>query len=245
VYAWSRLRGRDGAYQRRAMALGLALGAVFAPIQIVAGDLSAKMVARTQPVKLAAMEGQFRTEAYAPLRIGGLPDESTRQTRFALEIPGALSWLAYGDGSVVVRGLDSFPRVDLPPVAVVHVAFQLMVGAGMALFALAAWSAWSVWRRRALPRGRAFLIAVVAAGPLAVLALEAGWVVTEVGRQPWIVQGIMRTAEAVTHAPGIGALFAATLVAYGLLGVGAVFVLRLLALAPLVTTRLEDPSHAA
>jgi cytochrome d ubiquinol oxidase subunit I len=245
VYAWSRLRGRDGVYQRRAMALGLGLGAVFAPIQIVAGDLSAKMVARTQPVKLAAMEGQFRTEAYAPLRIGGLPDEGAGRTRFALEIPGALSWLAHGEPSAVVRGLDSFPATDRPPVAVVHVAFQLMVGAGMALFALSAWSGWSAWRRRALPRGPTFLLAVAAAGPLAILALEAGWIVTEVGRQPWIVQGVMRTADAVTGAPGIGVLFAATLATYALLGTGAVLVLRLLARRPLPTTPLEVASHAA
>jgi len=240
VYAWSRLRGRDGIYQRRAMALGLTLGAAFAPVQILAGDFAAKMVAQTQPVKLAAMEGQFRTEAHAPLRIGGLPDAATKQTRFALEIPGALSWLAYGDSSAVVRGLDAVPVQDWPPVAVVHVAFQLMVGAGSALFGLAMWSAWALLRRRALPRSRAFLGSVVAAGPLAVVALEAGWVVTEVGRQPWIVQGIMRTAESVTTAPAVGLLFAATLTTYALLGAGAVVVLRILSRVP-----LEAPSHVA
>ncbi|HWP65144.1 MAG TPA: cytochrome ubiquinol oxidase subunit I [Candidatus Limnocylindria bacterium] len=245
VYAGSRLRGRNGVYHRRAMALGLTLGAVFAPIQIVVGDLSAKMVARTQPVKLAAMEGQFRTGPHAPLRIGGLPDEVTGQTNFALEIPGGLSWLAYGESSAVVRGLDSFPTTDWPPVALVHVAFQLMVGTGVALFALAVWSAWAAWRRRALPDGRGFLLAVVAAGPLAVLALEAGWVVTEVGRQPWIVQGVMRTTEAVTRAPGIGVLFTATLATYSLLGAGAVLILRLLAREPVPPARLEATSHAA
>ncbi len=245
VYAWSRLRGRDGVYQRPATALGLALGAVSAPIQIVAGDLSAKMVARTQPVKLAAMEGQFRTEAYAPLRVGGLPDESAGRTRFALEIPRALSWLAHGRSSAVVQGLDAFPVSDRPPVLVVHVAFQLMVGAGMALLALAAWSGWSVWRRRALPRSRTFLVAVAAAGPLAVFALEAGWVVTEVGRQRWIVQGVTRTAEAVTDAPGIGVLFAATLATYALLGTGAVLVLRRSSREARRRPPLKVASHAA
>jgi cytochrome d ubiquinol oxidase subunit I len=232
-YAWERLRGRDGTYQRRAMSLGLALGAICTPVQIVVGDWGAKVVAATQPVKLAAMEGQFRTESRAPLRIGGWPDEQARQTRFAVEIPGALSWLAYGDTNAVIRGLDDFPKDDTPPVLVVHLAFQVMVGIGFALLLVSAWTGWSVLRRRRLPNVRAFLWSLVAAGPLAVLALEAGWVVTEVGRQPWIVQGVMRTAEAVTDAPHIPSVFAVTLAIYGILTVGVVLVLRLLARVPL------------
>lgn len=232
-YAWERLRGGNGLYQRRAMALGLALGAICTPVQIVVGDWAARMVAATQPVKLAAMEGQFRTEALAPLRIGGWPDEQARQTRWAIEISGALSWLAYGDADAVVRGLDEFPRQDTPPVPIVHLAFQVMVGIGFALLLLSAWVGWSVLRQRHLPTVRVFLWSLVAAGPLVVLALEAGWVVTEVGRQPWIVQGVMRTADAVTDAPGIPWMLVATLAIYALLGTGVVVVLRLLARVPL------------
>lgn len=232
-YATARLRGRDTLYHRRAMTLGLALGMVLAPVQVLVGDWTAKMVARTQPVKLAAMEGQFRTEAGAPLRIGGLPDEEARITRYAVEIPGGLSWLAYDDTDAVVKGLDDFPPGDTPPVAIVHLAFQLMVAIGIGLVLLGVWAGWSVWRRRRLPGSRAFLWALAVSGPLVAVALEAGWVVTEVGRQPWIVQGIMRTADAVTTAPGIRWLLAATVTIYTILTAGVIAVLRLLARVPL------------
>lgn len=232
-YAWERLRGNDGVYQRRAMALGLALGAICTPVQFVVGDWAAKTVAETQPVKLAAMEGQFQTEAGAPLRIGGWPDEEARQTPYAVEIPGMLSWLAYNDSDAVIRGLDEFPREDTPPVLIVHLAFQVMVGIGTGLLALSLWAGWSAWRRRQLPQGRVFLWIVLASGPLTVLALEAGWTVTEVGRQPWIVQGFMRTADAVTSAPGVQWMLLASLVIYAVLAIGAVIVLRLLARVPL------------
>lgn len=232
-YAWEWLRGRDGLYQRRAMALGLALGGLCAPAQIVVGDWAARMVAATQPVKFAALEGQFRTQARAPLRIGGWPDERARQTRWAIEIPGALSWLAYGDSDAVVRGLDEFPRQDTPPVAIVHLAFQMMVGIGFALLLLSSLAGCSLLWRRRLPTARAFLWFVVMGGPLSVAALEAGWIVTEVGRQPWIVQGVMRTADAVTDAPGTPWLLVATFAIYTLLGMGVVVVLRLLARVPL------------
>ncbi|GIW95159.1 MAG: cytochrome ubiquinol oxidase subunit I [Pirellulaceae bacterium] len=232
-YAWERLRGRDDRYQRRAMALGLALAVLCTPAQIAVGDWAARVVAATQPVKLAAMEGQFPTEAGAPLRIGGWPDQQARRTRYAIEIPGMLSWLAYGDVNAVVRGLNEFPPEDTPPVAVVHWAFQIMVGIGLLLLALSGWVVGALFRNKRLPSSRSFLWAVVASGPLAICAMQAGWVVTEVGRQPWIVQGVMRTAEAVTEVPGIRWMFAASLAIYALLGIGVVVVLRLLARVPL------------
>jgi len=232
-YAAARLRGRETFYQRRAMALGLAMGAICAPVQVVVGDWAARTVARTQPVKLAAMEGQFRTEARVPLRIGGLPDTNTRVTRYAVEIPGVLSWLAYGDTQAVVKGLDDFSPQDIPPVAIVHLAFQLMVAIGTGLVLLALWAGKSVWHRHRLPENRLFLWLVMLSGPLVIVALEAGWVVTEVGRQPWIVQGVMRTADAVTAAPGIGWVLVATVTIYIILAAGAVTVLRLPARNPL------------
>ena len=229
VYAVGRLRGRDSPHHRRALALGLAMGAVCAPLQAAAGDWAARVVARTQPVKFAAMEGQFRTEARAPLRIGGIPDPETGTTRYAIEIPGGLSWLAHKDPDAVVLGLDRVWKSDRPPVVIVHLAFQAMVGIGLALIALSAWAAGSLLARGRLPEGRAFLWSVALAGPLAAIALEAGWVVTEVGRQPWIVQGILRTSHAVTDAPGIGWIFAISLAIYAALTVGTILALRHLA----------------
>lgn len=232
-YATTHLRGRATLYHRRAMTLGLLLGVLLTPVQIAVGDWAARVVAKTQPVKLAAMEGQFRTETAAPLRLGGIPDPTARETRFALEIPGGLSWLAYGDANALVRGLDEFPPEDTPPTLIVHLAFQVMVIIGFFLLGLAVWTAWAGWRRRQLPQSRWFLRLLVASGPLAVLAVEAGWVVTEVGRQPWIVQGVMRTAEAVTESQSLGWLLLATTSIYAALGAGTILVLKLLAGAPI------------
>ncbi len=233
AYAWRRLRGEDGPYVRRAMALGFALGAVFTPVQAAVGHWAAQTVAETQPVKLAAMEGQFRTETRAPLRLGGWPDPATGETRWALEIPGGLSWLAYGDADARVLGLNDVPPDDRPPVAVVHVAFQIMVGIGTALLGLVAWAAWGRIRTGRLPESPWFLRAVVVAGPATVVALEAGWVVTEVGRQPWIVHEIMRTRDAVTQSPGVPWIFAAALAIYAVLTAGTWTVLSRLARIPL------------
>ena len=229
VYAAARLRGSDSPRVRNAMMLGLAMGAICAPLQAVSGDWAARTVARTQPVKFAALEGQFKTEAGAPLRIGGIPDSESETTRFAIEIPGGLSWLAHGDSGKVVEGLDRVPRADRPPVAVVHFAFQAMIGAGLFLLAISAWVGGSLVLRRKLPASRSFLWMVLIAGPLAGVGLEAGWVVTEVGRQPWIVQGMMRTKDAVTEAPGIGWAFAAALAIYAILTAGTIVALRHLA----------------
>lgn len=233
LYAVMRLRGNDTPYVRKAMALGLVFGCLFAPVQALVGDWSAKAVAEYQPVKLAAMEGQFETERGASLAIGGLPDMEAGETRYAIKVPYLLSILAYGDPNAEVVGLNDFPRDELPPVPVVHVAFQIMVGLGTALIALGAWLLWSWWRTRALPASRGFLWAVVLSGPAAIVAMEAGWTVTEVGRQPWIVQGHMRTAEAVTGAPGIWGVFAATMAIYVVLSIGIFTVLRILARQPL------------
>jgi cytochrome d ubiquinol oxidase subunit I len=233
VYAVLLLRGRRTQHHRRALAVSLALGLALAPVQAFIGDRAAKMVAATQPVKLAAMEGQFETTSRAPLRIGGLPSEEASTTPGAIEIPGALSWLAYGDADATVAGLDAVPRDLWPPVAIVHVAFQVMVGVGFGLIALGGWVLVRVFQGKSLDGSRALLVAVVAAGPASVLAMEAGWVVTEVGRQPWIVQGFMRTADAVTQSRGVPAVLVVTLAAYGVLLAATVAVLRHLAAKPL------------
>jgi cytochrome d ubiquinol oxidase subunit I len=183
-------------------------------------------VAEHQPVKLAAMEGQFRTQRGAPLRIGGWPDEEAETTRFAIEIPYGLSLLAFHDPQAEVQGLDSVPKADRPPVHVVHLAFEIMVGCGSVLTAVALLGALLAWRRRGLPDQRWFLRLLVACGPLGFVALEAGWTVTEVGRQPWIVHGVLRTADAVTPMPGLVVPLVAFTGMYIFLGFIVLFLLR-------------------
>lgn len=203
IHAFLLLRDPRNIFHRHALAIALAVGGSTAILQPLSGDLLGQMLARYQPVKLAAMEGHFKTEQGAPLRIGGWPDEESATTRYAIEIPYGLSLLAFHDPHAVVKGLEEFPRDLWPPVAIVHIAFQVMVGAGVLMMLVALWGAWLAWRRRSLPDSRWFLRAVVAASPLGFIAIEAGWTVTEVGRQPWIIQGVMRTADAVTPMPGL------------------------------------------
>jgi len=159
------------------------------------------------------------------LRIGGIPDERRRETRFALEIPGGMSFLAFGDPDRQVLGLDAFPRSEWPPVAPTHLAFQAMVAAGMAMAGLALVTLVAVLRRRGSLLGRKYLIAVMIASPLGLVALEAGWLVTEWGRQPWIVRGLMRTSEAVTPFPHLGPGFFVFTLVYLLLGTVVVVLL--------------------
>lgn len=231
-YAWKLLRNPHDDYCRRAFTLSLLLAVVFVPIQMLAGDWSAKVVAKTQPVKLAAMEGQFETERRAPLRIGGLPDPVAKKTPYAIEIPGVLSFLGYADFNAEVKGLNEFPSDQTPPVLVVHLAFQAMVLIGMLMAAVAAVCAVTWLRKRTWPQSKWFLWSIVVMGPLSIIAMEAGWVVTEVGRQPWIVNGFMRTTEAVTHAPGVWTLFVATMTIYFVIGVTTITVLRRLSNVP-------------
>ena len=166
------------------------------------------------------MEGQFRTERGAPLRIGGLPDPEAMETRWAIEIPGGLSFLATHDPRAEVPGLDRVPRSDWPNVELTHFAFQVMVGAGTALMMLAAWFWWSYYRRgAAIFENRGLLLGTALAAPLGFLGLEAGWFVTEVGRQPWIIHQVMRTKDAVTPASGVVEIFYVFSLLYAVLGV--------------------------
>jgi cytochrome d ubiquinol oxidase subunit I len=233
VYAVARLRGRSDRYVRVAMAVPLVVAAIAAPAQVVVGDWAAREVAEHQPTKLAAFEGLGETEQGAALHIGGWYDERRNEVRYGVEVPKLLSLLAFHDPNATVQGLEEVPPDERPPVNVVRVAFTTMVGIGtlMALFGAALLFVW--WRRRALPESPWFLRAVVALGPLSVVALIAGWVTTEVGRQPWVVYGQMRTEEAVTGADGIPLGYAALVVIYATLIVVTVWVLRRLGRAPL------------
>ncbi len=224
IHAFLLLRRPQSVFHRRAIALALAVAAPASLLQPAVGHLAAQRVAVHQPMKLAAMEGQFRTEAHAPLRIGGIPDEEARTVRWALEIPSGLSILAFDRPDAVVQGLEEVPEADWPH-PIVHYAFQLMVGIGMALAALSAWAAWAFVRRRALPASPWFLRALVVAAPLGMLAVEAGWTVTEVGRQPWVIHGVMRTADAVTPMPGLWAPFLTFTLLYLALAVATALIL--------------------
>src|SRR6185295_5748949 len=203
IHAYLLLRDRTNLFHRRAVAIALAVGGAAALLQPISGDLSARYVARYQPVKLAALEGHFDTEAGAPLSIGGIPDVTRGETRFAIKIPYGLSLLAFHDPQATVKGLKDFPLDEWPNTLIVHLAFQLMVGLGTLMAVIALWGAFLWWRKRSLPDGKWFLRSLVTAAPAGMLAIEAGWTVTEVGRQPWIIYGIMRTSAAVTPMPGL------------------------------------------
>jgi cytochrome d ubiquinol oxidase subunit I len=213
VYAVAMLRGRRDRYHRLGFLIPFVLAAALTPAQVVAGDWAARFLADRQPVKLAAIEGLRETTAGAPLSVGGYYDGE--RVRYAVEIPNGLSLLAHHDPDAVVRGLAEVPPDQRPPVNIVHWSFLAMVGVGLGLLALGGWFVLAWWRRRDLPRSRWFLRAAAVSGVASVVALEAGWITTEVGRQPWVVYGLLRTEDAVNPAPGLTA---------GLLGVTVVFV---------------------
>jgi cytochrome d ubiquinol oxidase subunit I len=228
IHAFMLRRDPANHFHRSALAIALLVGGVTAILQPLSGDLIAKAVAKNQPVKLAAMEGQFQTEQGAPLRIGGIPDEDAGVTRYAIEIPYGLSLLSYGDPNATVKGLNEFPKDVHPPVAIVHFSFQIMVACGVAMMLVALWAAWRYLRGRRNHRwldSKWFLRVLIAAAPLGFIAIETGWTVTEVGRQPWIIYNVMRTSEAVTPMPGLILPFITFTVLYIFLAVITVFLL--------------------
>jgi cytochrome bd ubiquinol oxidase subunit I len=231
VYAVGMLRGRRDAYHRSALTISLALATLTALVQPISGDLSAKQIAVLQPAKLAASEALFKTEAGAPLLIGGLPLPDQREVRGAIAIPKGLSFLAKGDFNAPVTGLDQFPVDQWPNVVVAHIAFQIMVSCGFALIGLGLWFWWVRWRRWDAPHPW-LLRALVVGSPLGFLALETGWIVTEVGRQPWIIYRVMRTADGVTPVAEVSITFFGFTLLYILLGVILTILLRQLAHRP-------------
>jgi cytochrome d ubiquinol oxidase subunit I len=230
VYAVAMLRGRRDTYHRRGFGVGLTVGAIATPVQIVVGDWATRAVADQQPVKLAALEGLEHTGSAAPLSIG------------PVHLPGALSLLLHGRTSAVVPGLDLVVPADRPPVAVTHYSFDLMVSIGVGLLALSGWALWRWWRRRqSFVDSRWFLRAAAAAGPAAAVALLAGWVTTEVGRQPWIVHLVLRTRDAVSDQAGLFWFLYATVVVYAVLSASLIAILRRLARAPLPASSSPAP----
>jgi cytochrome d ubiquinol oxidase subunit I len=227
------LRGNKSAWIKRGLMLSLAVGAIAAPLQIVSGDFNARFLAERQPAKFAAMEVVYKTGKNIPITIGGLTDPKLGKTPFSIEIPGFLSILVGGNSQAKITGLDAFAPQDRPNPQLVHPFFDMMVGIGFFTLAAAAvfWFLW--WRRkRQMPQDRWLLWGLIAAGPLAFLAIEFGWMVTEEGRQPWIIQGVLRTQDAVTTAPGIAVTFFVFNLIYIALAVVTVILLR----------RLDDTS---
>ena len=231
VYAWGWLRGERSRYQRTALLVPLTLAALAAPVQILVGDWAAREIAEKQPAKLAALEGLGETTKGAELHVLGWYDNG--EVKYGIGFPKLLSLLAFHDPNATVQGLEEVPEEDRPPVNVVRYSFQTMVFAGSALAALSALLLLSLLFRRRLPASKWFYRAVVLAGPVSLVALIAGWVTTEVGRQPWVVYDVMRTEDAVTGASGIPVGYATLALVYAGLA-GAVFwILRRLSRAPL------------
>lgn len=225
IHAWMLRKNPDDHFHRSALHIAMVVAIPASLLQPLSGDISAKFVAKWQPAKLAAMEGQFETERGAPLRIGGIPNEATRETKYSLEVPKALSFLAFSDFNAEVKGLEEFPETDWPPVAITHFAFQVMVGLGTLMMLASLWVLYRWVRKQDIATDRPLLTFLALLSPAGFIAVEAGWIVTEVGRQPWIVYGVMRTADAVTPMPGLIVPLIGISLLYLFLGVVVVYLL--------------------
>ena len=243
VYARAWLKGERGRYVRAGLIVPLTVAALAAPAQVIVGDWAGRSVADHQPTKLAAFEGLTKTQKGAPFHLGGYYEDG--EVKAAIEIPKLLSLLAAHDPDAKVQGLDAVPPRDRPPVNTVRFAFQAMVGIGTFLALLGVGYLFFWWRRARLPGSVWFYRALMVAGPLSLVALIAGWITTEVGRQPWIVYGVMRTEDAVTAAGGLPIAFFALLFVYlGLMGAVAWLLRRLASQARSSEVSSPDPPPA-
>jgi cytochrome bd ubiquinol oxidase subunit I len=240
AYAFGRLRGRWGRFERTAFAIPLTIAALAAPVQLLVGDWAARDVATTQPTKLAAIEGLEKTTRGASEHLLGW--YTNGQVKYGIAIPHALSLLAFHSWNATVQGLDAVPADQRPPVNVVRIAFQTMVGIGTLLALLAVVFLVIRVRRKRLPNSRWFYRAVVLAGPASLVALICGWVTTEVGRQPWVVYHVMRTSQAVTGASGLPIGYATLALVYLGVAIAVAWILRRLAQAPLDRSAFEPPA---
>lgn len=220
------LRKSKSEFHKKAFLISFLMAALATPFQLFSGDLCAKNIADNQPAKFAAMEGHWETQTYAPFHLLGWPNEKTEKTEYAIEIPYLLSFLAQGDISKEVIGLKSIPKDERPPVAPVHVSFQIMIACGMLMLLTALYGCYLRLRKRDLVSNKPFLWLNVICTPLGFIAIEAGWVVTEVGRQPWIINGYMRTKDAVTEVPYVGVTFAFFLLIYLVLFIAVIYLMK-------------------
>ena len=240
AYAFGRLRGRWGRYERTALAIPLTVAALASPVQLLVGDWAGRVVAQKQPTKLAALEGLAKTTRGAPEHILGW--YTNGQIRFGISIPHGLSLLAFHSWNARVQGLDAVPAAYRPPAEnLIRYAFQTMVGVGTLLALLALVFLFVRVRHKRLPESAWFYRAVLVAGPASYLALISGWVVTEVGRQPWVVYGVMLTSQAVTGAGGLPVGYGTLVVAYVGVAIGVIWIMRRLASAPLELVAVAKP----
>jgi cytochrome d ubiquinol oxidase subunit I len=227
VYATGMVKGRRDRYHRVGFLIAFTTAAVVMPLQIFVGDVAAREVFKHEPAKFAAIEVLPHTSTHVPETLGGLLVKG--KVRYGIDIPDGASLLSGLSTSTRIQGLDAVPA-DVRPaprlVNTVHLAFDVMVGTGFALLALSVWFALAWWRRRDLPRSRWFLRASAVAGLVSIVSLECGWIVTEVGRQPWTVRGLLLTRDAVTTSGNVWAFFAGALIIYAGVGIAAVLVLR-------------------
>lgn len=226
VHAYYLLKESRSEFHRAAFTIAATLGCICIPLQVITGDLAARRVAKLQPAKLAAMEAHYHTANGAPLIIGGIPDSEQMEVRYGIEIPKVLSLLVGNSLNAEVSGLDKFPRDQWPNVKLVHWSFDLMVGCGVFLLFIAAASGYRLLRRRSIFQARWLLKLYLIATPVGLLAIEFGWFVTEFGRQPWVIYGIMRTGAAATPMPGLIIPFTVFTLIYIFLSVVLVFLLK-------------------
>jgi len=234
--AWSLLKTDKQAESAMALRMAVGMCAIVAPLQLLIGDLSGKQVLHVQPAKLAAIEAFWETQARQPFHIVAWPDRKIAGNRWEVSIPGLGSFITSGHADTEIRGLKDFPAQDRPPVAVVFWAFRVMVGLGVAIIGLGLWGAWLCWRRGGPETSRLFLRAAVAMGPAGFVAVISGWMVAEVGRQPYVIYGVLRTADAVSPitAGAVSVSLLGFLVVYAVVfSVGVLYILRLMATGPL------------
>ncbi|GAC1387505.1 MAG: cytochrome ubiquinol oxidase subunit I [Ktedonobacteraceae bacterium] len=241
VYAFALLRNKRrnsyperNNYYRKALLLAMAMGIVAIPLQIISGDFNARFLVDSQPAKFAAMEGAFHTQSGPPLHIGGLADPATGKVYFAIDIPHGESLLARGDLNSTITGLDAFAPQDRPNAMIVHSSFDGMVSSGFFVLFVAMLFWFLYWRKkRTVPENRGLLWGIVLSGPLSFLAVELGWMVTEIGRQPWTIYHFLRTKDAVTTAPGLNISFTVFSCIYILLAIALISLLLSVARSPL------------
>lgn len=243
VHALMILKKQNLDFHFKAFKIAATFATICALLQPISGDISAKDIAKRQPAKLAAMEALYHTQMPAPLLIGGIVDEKKKEVKMAVEIPGALSFLAHSNLKAEVKGLDQIPENEHPPVAITHYAFQLMVGLGSLLIIISLIYLIMVLRKKNLLTNTWLLKLFVYAIPLGYIALEAGWVVTELGRQPWIIYGVMRTKDAVTPMPGIAWSFYLFSAIYASLSIIVIFLLyRQIKMVPILYGKTDKVS---
>ncbi|KPD23325.1 cytochrome ubiquinol oxidase subunit I [Idiomarina zobellii] len=245
VGAWHLLKDKTNAAARKMFSMAMWMALIVAPLQVFVGDLHGLNTQEHQPAKVAAMEGHFDTETRAPLYLFGLPNEETAEVDYALKVPGLASIILKHDINAEVTGLDQFPREDWPPVATVFWSFRIMVGIGLLMVLAGLWSGLQRLRGKLYDNSLLLRFSVFM-GPMGFVAVIAGWIVTEVGRQPWVIYGLLRTADAaspIDKAGVAGSLIAFIVVYFLVFGAGTFYILRKMAADPEKVTIPEYAKH--